>query len=150
MLDQERIEAFRMEMASWGSRTNVFQAISDTMKTALRCKEEGRIAEHDQILTSLGSALKEWLPLNDGALFKTSLLVSHSHPERLMFKTSTVNSGHRREYITVVKPCGAKEVTAGTIQVHGSPNLREEQGNWCSTIEQAFIRSMSKTFSIER
>ena len=68
---------------------NVFQAIGGALGDAHWFVKHKNYAEMHGVLTSLGTALRDWLSHNDGHFFNTNLLVDDSEPGRLVFETRT-------------------------------------------------------------
>ena len=125
---------------------NVFKAISDAVQDSHRFHAERKFAEKQGVLDSLGSALQDWLPYNDGYFYHTYLLPDESVPGRLVFDTHTMTSKSpmtaalARRYRTVVK----EGLSAITLQMQGPPTLPGERAQVLEAIENRFIERMSR------
>lgn len=125
---------------------NVFKAISDSVQDSNRLHSERKFSEKQGVLDSLGAALQEWLPYNDGYFYRTYLLPDESVPGRLVFDTHTVTSKSPmmaaliRRYRTVVK----EGLSATTLQMQGPPTLPDERAQVLEAIENRFIERMSQ------
>lgn len=125
---------------------NVFKAISDAVQDSHRFHSERKFAERQGVLDSLGAALQEWLPYNDGYFYRTYLLPEESVQGRLVFDTHTVVSksplwtGLVRRYRTVMK----ESLSATSLQMQGPPEPPGDRAQLLAAIEAGFVTAMSK------
>ena len=129
---------------------NVFQAIGGALGDAHWFVKHKNYAEMHGVLNSLGTALRDWLPHNDGYFFNTNLLVDDSEPGRLVFETRTAAPSAQamsREYRTVVKahPEDPMSVMVATIQTKGLSIPPGERAEVLGAIESKFAEAMLKT-----
>ena len=99
------------------------------------------------ILNSLGAAVREWAPYNDGYFFNTNLLVDESVPvRRVVFETRTGASAPKMmtcKYRTVVQDRDGK-ITATAMQLEGPSMPSGNRAEILNGIEESFELSMSR------
>ena len=125
---------------------NVFTAISSAIQDAQRASEKRDYAQMHGILNSLGAAVREWAPYNDGHFFNTNLFVDESVPGRVVFETRTGASAPKmmaRKYRTVVQDRGGK-ITATAMQLEGPSIPSGNRAEVLNGIEESFELSMSR------